>query len=148
MTARRTGKAFVLAALIAVAVVPAALATRGGNGKDKGHGKPHAVAYVFKGTYAGDSMVAVKHGNRHVRNAGYIGETVAFDLSEAKVVVEDTDGNGADLGDVAVDDRVLVRARLPRKDPPAQPLAARKLVDQTSPPSDDGDGGDETPDSD
>jgi hypothetical protein len=135
MTARRTGKAFVLAALIAVAVVPAALAAKGGNGK----GKPHGVAYVFKGTYAGDSMVVVKHGNRHVKNAGYIGETVSFDLSEARVVVEDTDGNGADLGDVAVDDRVLVRARLPRKDPPAQPLAARKLVDQTSPPSDDGD---------
>jgi hypothetical protein len=146
MTARRTGKAFVLAALIAVAVVPAALAAKGGNGKGKGQGKPHGVAYVFKGTYAGDSMVVVNHGNRHVKRAGYVGETVSFDLSEATVVVDDTNGDlVADLGDVAVDDRVLVRARLPRKDPPAQPLAARKLVDQTSPPSDDGE---ETPDPD
>ena len=150
MGANRAKRIMVLAAAAAVTVVPAALAAQGGNGK--GHAKkPHGVTYVFKGIYAGDSTVDVKRGNRHARNGGFVGETVAFDLTGARVVVADTSGDGnADLGDVANGDRVIVKARMPRKEPATQPLPTRKLVDQTSPPIDDGDAPDdgEAPDSD
>jgi hypothetical protein len=82
--------------------------------------------------------VSVAHGNAHVRKAGLVGQTVQFDLSSARLVVGDTNGDQiVDLTDVAAGDAVVVKARLPRKDPVTQPVAAKQLVDQTSPPSDD-----------
>ncbi len=149
MRAGRAKRVMALGAVAAVAVVPAALAAQGGNGK--GHAKkPHAVTYVFKGIYMGDSTVDVNRGNRHARNGGFVGETVAFDLTGARLVVADTSGDGSvDLGDVADGDQVIVKSRMPRKEPATQPLPARKLVDQTSLPTDDGEAPDgEAPDSD
>lgn len=100
----------------------------------KGHAKPHNVAYVFKGTYAGNSSVAVTKGNSRVRKGGYIGQTVAFDLTGARIVVADTNADKAkDLNDVAVGDKVLVKAMLPKSDPGTQPFAAKRLIDQTHP---------------
>jgi hypothetical protein len=109
------------------------------NGKAKGHangkGKAHAVGYLFKGFYAGDNMVDVKRGNAHVRKGGYIGETVEFDLSDARIVVRDTDGDGKRaIEDVEEGDWVLVKARLPRKDAGDQPFDARWLIDKTNKP--------------
>ena len=102
-----------------------------GNGHGNGHG-PKGVGYVFKGTYAGEETVSVTKGNKHVRNAGLIGTDVVFDLSGAKIVVADTNGDGEKtLDDVATGDKVLVKARLPKADPGEQPYAARKLIDQT-----------------
>ncbi len=99
-----------------------------GNGKGKGKG----VAYVFKGTYAGDSTVDVTKTNKHARD--FDGQTVVFDLSAAKVSVADTSGDGvADLGDVVTGDSVVVKAKLPKGEEPVQPIAANRLVDQTNP---------------
>jgi len=112
-----------------------------GKGKNKGQGKTRRgkVGYVFKGFYAGESMVEVKHGNYHVRKAGLIGETVEFDLTGARFVVRDANEDGErTLDDVASGDWVLVKTRLPRKDPGSQPFAAMRLIDKTSFPGNDG----------
>lgn len=105
------------------------------NGKAKGHARPHAVGYLFKGFYAGEGMVEVKRGNAHVRKGGFIGETVEFDLSDARFVVADTSVDGKrGIEDVTEGDWVLVKARLPRKDPGDQPFEARWLIDKTNKP--------------
>lgn len=110
-----------------------------GHGKGKGHAKRGQVGYLFKGFYAGEGKVEVKRGNAHVRKAGLIGETVEFDFSSARhIVVADTNMDGArTLDDVAVGDWVLVKSKLPRKDPGDQPFAARWLIDKTNHPADD-----------
>ncbi len=137
-----------IGAILALGAAPAALAERpadpgaqgngqgGGQGKSGEHGKSgtKTVKYVFKGTFDGTSAVAVDHGNAHVKRAGLIGETVSFDLTTAKVSVTDANASGtADLADVAANDRVVVKARLPRKQPGAQPFTAKQIVDQTQP---------------
>lgn len=138
----KISKAFSCAAILALAAAPAALA-----GKPEGVGKPDrpakpdkpgkakGVSYVFKGTYSGESAVAVTKGNKHARD--FEGETVAFDFSAAKISVGDTTGDGvADLNDVVVGDKVVVKAKLPKGEDPAQPIAAKHLVDQTNPAPD------------
>src|SRR5690242_16734375 len=88
--------------------------------------------YVFKGAYQPGGSVAVDHGNAHVRKADLLDTIVAFDLSSAKVVVRDVNSDGSkDVNDLAVNDRVVVKARLPRKDPGVQPYVAKQIVDQT-----------------
>jgi len=132
-------------AVLALAAAPAALAARpddpGSQGKGHGkvgtHGKGGAkgVTYVFKGTYTGGGSVDVARGNAHARKADLVGGSVSFDLSAAKLVVGDTVPDGVlTADDVVAGDRVVVKARLPRKDPGDQPYAARQLVDQTNPP--------------
>jgi hypothetical protein len=121
---------------IAALVIPAgAIAKQGENhGKAKGHG-PHSVAYLFKGFYAGESSVDVKRGNSRVRKGGFIGETVAFDLSGARILVRDTNEDGKrNLDDVVSGDWVLVKARLPRTDPGDQPFDANRMIDKTNHP--------------
>ena len=120
-------------AIAALALPAAAIAKNDGNhGKKKGH-RPHKVGYVFKGFYAGDSSVDVKRGNSRVRKGGYIGETVEFDLTGARIVVADTNSDGRrNLDDVETGDWVLVKTRLPRKDPGSQPFDARRLIDKSS----------------
>jgi len=121
----------------ALAIPAAAVAKQGeshGKGKAKGH-RPHNVAYVFKGTYAGESSVEVTRGNSRVRKGGFVGETVAFDFSDARIVVGDTNGDGQrNIDDVETGDVVLVKARLPRTDPGEQPFAAVRLIDKTHNP--------------
>jgi len=130
--------------VVALAVPAAAVAKHGENhGKANGHGKAKGVAYVFKGLYAGPSAtenhasVDVKRGNSRVRKGGFIGQTVEFDFSSAKFVVADgpDEGEDRDLEDVQIGDKVLVKAKLPRQDPGDQPFSARRLVDQTHPPT-------------
>ena len=125
----------------ALAIPAGAIAKQGENhGKANGHGKTHGVAYVFKGVYvkgvnAGEGSVEVKHGNARVRKGGFVNTTVSFDLTNARIVVADTNADGQrTLDDVATGDRVLVKAMLPRKDAGSQPFAAKRLVDQTHPP--------------
>jgi len=128
---------------VAVIVTPAAISE--GHERDqhaKQHGPPasvlekHAakkVQYVFKGTFhLADSSVTVLKGNKHVRRAGLVGETVVFDLAAARIRVADNNGDGKrDASDLQDGDKVVVQARLPRREPGAGPFAARKLVDQT-----------------
>jgi len=148
-------RAIAIGAVLALAAAPAALAVKpaepGSQGHDHANGKGHAsdhskaggkavVMYVFKGTYAGDSSVDVTKGNAHVNKADLIG-TVSFDLSAAKIVVDDNTGDGnRDLSDVNTGDKVVVKARLPKSDPGSQPFKAKQLVDQTH-----AGGGDESP---
>ena len=148
-------RAIAIGAVLALAAAPAALAEKPadpgsqghGHANGKGHASDHSkaggkavVMYVFKGTYAGDGSVDVTKGNAHVKKADLIG-TVSFDLSGAKIVVDDNSGDGnRDLGDVNTGDQVVVKARLPKSDPGTQPFKAKQLVDQTH-----AGGGDESP---
>ena len=139
MTTRSKMLAVVGAAALAV---PAVAAGKPGNGNARGHGKPKSVQYVLKGSYAGNGVVSVSHGNGHAKRAGLVGTDVALDLSSAKISAADTNSDGVvDESDVLAGDRVLVQARLPKGDPGAQPFAARHLVDKTNPaePESDGD---------
>ena len=143
----------VLMVAVFLIILPAALSDgheRHGHGKaaDR-HGPPasvvekkaqrkaakraHKVTYVFKGTFnLADSSVTVVKGNKHVRRAGLVGEQVVFDLTDARIVVADNNGDGErDAADLQDGDKVLVQARLPRREPGAAPFAARKLVDQS-----------------
>lgn len=108
----------------------------GKQGKGKGQSRRGHVGYLFKGFYAGEGIVEVKRGNAHVRKAGLIGGPVEFDFSAARhIVVADTNADGMrSLEDVTVGDWVLVKSRLPRKDPGSQPFDARWLIDKTHPP--------------
>lgn len=134
----RFRNSLIVALGVAALVIPAGAIAKGGenHGKAKGHGKTHAVAYVFKGIYAGEGSVEVKSGNSRVRKGGFVNTTVSFDLTNARIVVADTNADGQrTLDDVATGDRVLVKAMLPRKDAGSQPFAAKRLVDQTHPAS-------------
>jgi hypothetical protein len=165
MNTRAISRGLALAAVLVLGAAPAAIAERPegagppeGHGPGQSHGKSgdHAksgdhskaggnavVMYVFKGIYAGASTtnvgaasVTVDRGNAHARKASLVGTTVDFDLSSATFVVADNTGDGVvDANDVASGDRVVVKARLPRKDPGQQPFAAKQLVDQTSAPA-------------
>jgi hypothetical protein len=129
----------------ALAIPAGAIAKPGehGKGHGKGHGKTPNVAFIFKGVYKGESMVEVLHGNAHARKGGFVKETVAFDLTEAAIVAADVFPIGApdgvvNLEDVQVGDRVLVKARLPRKtewQEGEEAIKAQRLVDQTHPPT-------------
>jgi hypothetical protein len=133
-------RAFLVALGTAALAVPAAaIAKPGDHGHGHagghGHGGNPTVKYLFKGTYGGSGVVAVNHGNRHARRADLVDQDVQFDLSGARLVVADTNADGSvTADDVATDDRVVVQARLPKQDPGAQPFAASRLVDQSSPP--------------
>jgi hypothetical protein len=101
----------------------------------RGHRHHPVVAYVFKGTFDGTSSVDVAHGNRFVRRGGFVGTTVEFDLTDTRLTVADTSGDGVvDISDVLSGDQVVIIARLPKRDPGSQPFAARRLIDQTNPP--------------
>jgi hypothetical protein len=126
-----------LAALLGAGILLAAPAIAGakpGPKKEK-PAKPVKVStYVFKGLWHADGSVTVSGGNAKVRKGGFVGQTVAFDVSAAKLRVADTDGDGAvTAADLAEGDKVVVQAKLPRNDPGEAPFAARKVVDQTHP---------------
>jgi hypothetical protein len=136
-----------LGAIGALAAVPAAVAAPGGvkgkpadpGSQGKGHEKNingPTVMYVFKGTYAGAGAVDVTRGNAHATHAGLVDTTVNFDLANARLSVADVNDDAVvDINDVTVGDRVVVKARLSKKTPGAQPFGAKQLVDQTHPAS-------------
>lgn len=143
MSKKAIRRAAAIGAVLALGAAPGALAVKPadpgsqgqGHGKAKNGGKG-TVSYVFKGAYQLDGQVAVDKGNAHARKAGLVDAIVSFDLSQAKVVVGDVNGDGSkDVNDLSAGDRVVVKARLPRKDPGDQPYAARQVVDQTHPNS-------------
>jgi hypothetical protein len=143
MTISRNIRRLLLAAGVALLVLPAAVSD--GKERERHHDDKHAakpVQYVFKGTlHVADSSVTVRTGNKHVRRAGLVGETVHFDLSATRIRVADANGDGErDAADLQDGDKVVVHARLPRREPGAGPFAARKLVDQTHEQDEDDDG--------
>lgn len=152
----------------ALAVPAAAVADSGHKATDKavvkGKGKGKAkkakkVMFVFKGTFTAPGSLKVDAGNAHVRKGGYVGNTVEFDLENAKVVVADTNADGKrDLADVKDGDRVLVQARMLKRTKYVAPvedeapeaeaagdgagesdgaIVARKLIDRTNAPGED-----------
>ena len=127
----------VLAGILALGL-PAGVAAKGKPdhaGKKEGKGKSKPATYVFKGTWNGDGTVLVTGGNSRVRKQELKGTNVAFDLTNAKLRVADTSGDGVvDASDIVAGDKVVVQAKLPRDIANAvAPYAARKLVDQTHP---------------
>ena len=149
---------------IAALAVPAAAVAeskheRPGKEHAKGkHRKAKKVMFVFKGTFTAPGTVEVEHGNAHVRKRGYVGQSVAFDLEDAKIVVADTNADGKrDLADVKDGDRVLVQARMLKRTKYVAPvedeapeaeaagdevveesdaIVARKMIDRTHHPRD------------
>jgi hypothetical protein len=135
-------RAAAIGSVLALGAAPGALAVKPadpgsqGKGHANGHSKAKGVSYVFKGAYQLDGGVAVMKGNAHVKKAGLVDTIVTFDLSSAKVVVGDVNGDGSkDVNDLSVGDRVVVKAKLPRQEPGDQPYAATQIVDQTHPDS-------------
>ena len=116
---------------------------------ERGHGRRKGKMTVFKGTVAstdtsaGTVTVRVRHRNRWARV--FRGEEVTFSLETARILVADTDGDGTHgVSDIAVDDRVLVKARVARgAADDGSPIAALRLIDQTSPYEEDEDGEDD-----
>jgi hypothetical protein len=105
-----------------------------GNRPDKPTKQRHR-ALNLKGTVTavGDGTldVLVKGANHH--GCALRGQTVTVDVSAARIVVRDVNGDGArDLADVAVGDRVLVQSRIAKGETPdpAQPLVAKRVVDK------------------
>jgi hypothetical protein len=115
---------------IAALAVPAAAAAK--PHENHGQGQTKTAQYIVKGVYAGDGVVSVEKANGHAKKAGWKGEDVAFDFTSAEIRVADNNLDGvADLGDVAVDAPVKVKARLPKGDPGSAPYAAQRLVDKS-----------------
>ena len=90
---------------------------------------------IVKGTVSavgtGTIDVLVTGGNH--RGRALKGQTVTFDVSNARIVVADVNGDGSrDLADVAVGDRVVVHSRVDKGATvdPSQPLVAKRVVDQ------------------
>jgi hypothetical protein len=146
----------IAAAVCAAALlVPAASMAKGGEGhgkhdaagkkgKAKGKGKPKQVTFVFKGTLAAvdpaghSATLTFEKGNnwarRYVQRQG--SSAVAFDLTQAKVIVADVNASGTgDLADTAVGDQVIVQAKLAKNAEVAPSLGARKLIDLSKPPA-------------
>ena len=136
----RTRALAALGIAAALAMPGAALAKGGHDNKGKGadHGakakKPKTSTYVFKGTVAAvdTTTVQVKVAAGNSRGKKYRDQTLTFDVTKAKLKVRDANGDGKrDLTDVAVGDRVVVQAKLPRGAlDVTQPLAARHVLDQ------------------
>jgi hypothetical protein len=142
--------------VVAAMALPAAATAKGpgGHGKGAEHGKhvkaPKSRALNIKGTVTavGDGTVdvLVTGGNHHGR--ALEGQTVTVDVSNARIVAHDVNGDGArDLADVAVGDRVLVHSRIAKgaTADPAEPIVAKRLVDKGAPKPSEEDGGDDTP---
>ena len=102
-------------------------------GRAQGRKRAQKVTYVFKGTFnVADSSVTSSRATSTSAAPASSASTVVFDLSAARVVVADNNGDGKrDAADLQDGDKVLVQARLPRREPGAAPFAARKLVDQS-----------------
>ena len=114
---------------VALIVLPAALS----DGHER-HARPHEagqVAYRFHGTFhVADSSLSVLGGNRHVRRAGFVGQTVTFDLSGARIRVADVNGDGShDAADLREGDVVAIKAFAPRRATPDEaPFAASRVA--------------------
>jgi hypothetical protein len=125
-------------AALAVLAVPATadakpqhaakLEHQGGHGATgKQHGG-HKVSLLLRGTWSGGTL-QVTGGNRAVRRAGLVGDSLTLDLTSAKLKVADRNGDGTrDAEDLRDGDKVVVQARLARGEAVDGTLTVRKLV--------------------
>jgi hypothetical protein len=137
--------AVVAAAALAVPTAAVAKPDHGKHDKHaaKAHGKKSKkVMFIFKGTFTAGT-VDVTAGNAHVRKGGFVGQSVTFDFTDAKIRAADTNGDQqVDITDVKDGDKVLVQARVAKRTKyadVADAIPARKLVDKTHPRVDDDD---------
>jgi hypothetical protein len=115
-----------------------ALALPAGAGAESGKSGHGKATYNAKGIYAGDGVVSVAKGNGAVKKAGWKGQDITFDFSQADIRTEDHNGDEQEtLEDVAVGSPVRVKARLPKGDPGAGPYAAERLDDKSEDSEDD-----------
>jgi hypothetical protein len=143
---RLTKALFALALLAALAFPAIAPARR--SDSEREHRRNPVVAYQFKGKVAAvDGQVVtltVARANRHSRQ--FRGQDVQFDVTDAKIRVKDRNGDGErNLADVAVGDRAVVTARLPKRlaQDATQPFTAKKLIAKAQrAPDPEDDGGD------
>jgi len=120
-----------------------ALALPAGAGADSDK-KDHGKNYNAFGVYAGDGVVSVEKGNAAVKKAGWKGQDITFDFSQAEIRTEDNNADEQEtLEDVAVGSPVRVKARLPKGDPGAGPYVAQRLDDKSG-DSDEDDEDDDT----
>lgn len=118
-------------------------------GKGKGKGRAKGKMTVFKGTIvsadADTSTVVVKVAKRNRWARVFRGEELTFTLETARIQVADTDGDGTHgVSDLAVADKVLVKARVARgAADDGSPIAALRLLDLTSPEEDEDDDDDQ-----
>jgi hypothetical protein len=103
--------------------------------------------YVVKGVYDGNGTLDVTGGNKHTKRAGLVGDDVELDLSKAKLVVADTNGDDElTSADLKAGDKLVVQLRLPRSLGEDPTFVARKVIDQTNRPVEsDVSGSNETP---
>ena len=145
MNSKLTRPLVALGVVAALALPAAAVAKGGGHGGFHGHkggnsaghkqkGK-HGRSLIVKGTVSavgtGTIDVLVSGGNH--RGRALKGQTVTFDVSNARIVVADVNGDGSrDLADVAVGDRVVVQSRIDKGATvdTTQPVVAKRVVDQ------------------
>jgi hypothetical protein len=153
MQSRFTRPLVALGVVVALALPAAAVGKGPGGGHGKGaehsqagkHGKkpqrPKTRALNIRGTVAavGDGTVDVLVNGANHHGRALRGQTVTVDVSAARIVVRDVNGDGTrDLADVAVGDRVLVQSRIAKgaTPDPAEPVVAKRLVDRGAPKSD------------
>ena len=140
---KRPLAALALASALALPAVATARPDHAGRGHGKGPNKVHTVSYNLKGTVSakaedGTITVTVAHSNRHGR--AWRNQVVQLDLSAARVVVRDVNGDGErDAADVSVGDIAKLQVRLPRNATPGtSPLAVKRAVFRTPDPAEDG----------
>ena len=144
--------------VVAAFALPAGAAAHGGGHGPKAdhgshgakgsafHGGKKGRALIVKGTVSavgtGTIDVLVKSANHH--GHALRGQTLTFDVSNARIVVRDVNGDGKrDLADVAVGDRVLVQSRIAKGATvdSSQPVVAKQVVDKGAKPADTSGGG-------
>ena len=115
MSSKMLRRTIALAACLAIAVPALAVAAPGKRPRPN-----PLVSYVVAGQVvsadaaANTVVVTIRKANRHGRVLR--GTDMTFDLSAARVVVRDRNGDGQrNLADVAAGDRAAVHARLPKR---------------------------------
>jgi hypothetical protein len=93
-------------------------------------GKEKTRNYNAKGTYAGDGVVNVEQGNGAVKKAGWRGQAIAFDFSQANIRTEDRNGDVFERF-LAVGSKVRVKAELAKGDLGPGPYVAERLDDKS-----------------
>jgi hypothetical protein len=121
MTQSKLQRTILAAGAVAALIAPVAAAAPGKRSpKQRAEHRNPTVSYVLRGQVDGVEVAAktvavtVAKSNRHGR--GLAGKQLTLDLSAARLVVRDTNDDGArDLNDVAALDRAKAHVRLPKR---------------------------------
>jgi hypothetical protein len=134
MTQSKLQRTILAAGAVAALAAPVAVAAPGKRApKQRAEYRNPTVSYVVRGQVDGVEVAAktvavtVAKSNRHGR--ALAGKQLTLDLSAARLVVRDTNGDGSrDLNDVAALDSAKAHVRLPKR---LSPEAVQALADGT-----------------